>query len=67
VIKRTLYVLIDGKPVAREVTTGISDGRITEITGGDLKEGEAVITGTAGQNAQGQRGGGQQQRGPRIL
>jgi HlyD family secretion protein len=66
VVKRTVYVLIDGKPVAREVTTGISDGRITEITGGDLKEGEAVITGTAGQNSQGQRGG-QQQRGPRIL
>ena len=65
VVKRTVYVLINGKPVAREVTTGISDGRITEITGGDLKEGEAVITGTAGQSGQGQRGG--QQRGPRIL
>jgi HlyD family secretion protein len=64
VLKRTVWVLVDGKPVAREVTTGLSDGRITEITGGELKEGEAVITGAGGQN-QGQRGG--QQRGPRIL
>jgi len=65
VAKRSLYVLINDKPVAREVTTGISDGRITEITGGDLKEGEQVIVGTVGQNSQGQRAG--QQRGPRIL
>lgn len=62
VVKRTLYVLVDGKPVPREVTTGITDGRITEITGGDLQEGAAVITGAAGQQPQqGQR------RGPRIL
>jgi HlyD family secretion protein len=66
VVKRTLYVLADGKPVAREVTTGITDGRVTEITSGDLKEGDIVITGTAGQSQQGQRGGGQS-RGPRIL
>ena len=59
-------MLVDGKPVPREVTTGLTDGRVTEITGGELKEGEAVIVGVAGQNAQGQRGG-QQQRGPRIL
>jgi HlyD family secretion protein len=68
IVKRTLYVLADGKPVAREVTTGISDGRVTEITSGDLKEGELVITGIAGQQGQqGQRGGQGQQRGPRIL
>jgi HlyD family secretion protein len=68
VVKRTLYVLVNDKPVAREVTTGITDGRVTEITSGDLKEGEAVITGTSGQNQQGQRGGGQNRPGgPRIL
>jgi HlyD family secretion protein len=66
VVKRSVYVLVDGAAVAREVTTGLSDGRITEVTGGDLKEGEAVIVGVAGQNNQGQRGG-QQPRGPRIL
>jgi HlyD family secretion protein len=65
VTKRSIYVLANGAAVAREVTTGLSDGRVTEITGGDLKEGEAVIVGVAGQNNQGQRGG--QQRGPRIL
>lgn len=64
VVKRTVYVLVNGAPAPREVTTGLSDGRVTEITGGDLKEGETVIVGVAGQN-QGQRGG--QQRGPRIL
>jgi len=66
VVKRTVYILADGKPVPREVITGLSDGRITEVTGGELAEGEAVIVGVAGQNPQGQRGG-QQQRGPRIL
>jgi HlyD family secretion protein len=66
VVKRTVYVLIAGKPQPREVIAGLTDGRITEITGGELKEGEPVITGIAGQNSQGQRGG-QQQRGPRIL
>jgi len=65
VVKRTVYVLVNGAPAPREVTTGLTDGRVTEITGGDLKEGETVIVGVAGQN-QGQRGG-QQQRGPRIL
>jgi HlyD family secretion protein len=66
VVKRTLYALVNGDPVPRVVTTGLTDGRITEITGGELKQGEAVIVGIAGQNnGQGQRGG--QQRGPRIL
>jgi HlyD family secretion protein len=65
VVKRTVYVLVGGKPVPREVVTGLTDGRVTEVTGGELKEGETVIVGVAGQNAQGQRGG--QQRGPRIL
>ena len=67
-VARTIWVLVDGKPVPRDVTTGITDGRVTEITGGDLKEGENVIVSAAGQNPQmsgpGQRGG---QRGFRIL
>jgi HlyD family secretion protein len=66
VIRRTVYVLVDGEPAPREVVAGLTDGRITEITDGTLKEGEAVIIGVAGQGqGQGQRGG--QQRGPRIL
>jgi HlyD family secretion protein len=64
VAKRTLYVLVNNQPQPREVTTGITDGRVTEITGGDLKEGETVIVSQAGQNPNGQqRGGGQGQRG----
>jgi HlyD family secretion protein len=34
-----------GKPVARSIATGITDGFTTEITGGELRQGEAVITG----------------------
>ncbi len=41
---RQVWVLRDGAPVAVSVTPGISDGRMTEITGGDLLEGMAVIT-----------------------
>ena len=33
VVKRTLYVLLNGGPAPREVTTGLTDGRVTEITG----------------------------------
>lgn len=43
-VPRTLWVLRDGEPVAVSVTTGISDGSFTEITGGALQAGEAVIT-----------------------
>ena len=41
---KQVWVLRDGEPVAVNVTPGISDGRMTEITGGDLTEGMAVIT-----------------------
>ena len=49
-VKRTIYVLTDGKPSPREVTTGITDGRVTEITSGTLKAGENVIVSAGGQN-----------------
>jgi HlyD family secretion protein len=41
---KQVWVLRDGAPVAVSVSPGISDGRMTEITGGDLVEGVAVIT-----------------------
>jgi HlyD family secretion protein len=41
---KQVWVLRDGAPVAVNVTPGISDGRMTEITAGDLKESMAVIT-----------------------
>lgn len=39
-----LWVLVDGKPKALPVKVGVSNGRQTEIVGGELKPGMAVIT-----------------------
>ncbi|MHB1249938.1 MAG: efflux RND transporter periplasmic adaptor subunit [Polaromonas sp.] len=41
---RQVWVLREGQAVAVPVKTGISDGRMTEIIGGELQEGMAVIT-----------------------
>jgi HlyD family secretion protein len=41
---RQIWVLQDGQAVAVAVTPGISDGRMTEVSGPELKEGMAVIT-----------------------
>ena len=39
-----VWVLREGQPVAIEVQTGATDGRMTEITGGELEAGMKVIT-----------------------
>ena len=36
-------MLRDGAPVAVVITPGLSDGRFTEVRGGDLKAGDPVI------------------------
>jgi HlyD family secretion protein len=41
---KQVWVLRDGAPVAVAITTGITDGRMTEITGGELQAGMQVIT-----------------------
>jgi HlyD family secretion protein len=41
---RQVWVLKGGQPVATAVKTGISDGRMTEVSGAGLQEGMAVIT-----------------------
>jgi HlyD family secretion protein len=41
---RQVWVLRDGAAVAVPVTPGISDGRMTEVTAGDLQAGMQVIT-----------------------
>jgi HlyD family secretion protein len=41
---KQVWVLRDGAAVPVAVTPGISDGRMTEITGGDLQAGMLVIT-----------------------
>lgn len=44
--QQTVYVLgADGKPSAVQITTGNTDGSVTEVTGGGLKPGMTVITG----------------------
>lgn len=42
--KGTIWVLRDGQPVALEVRKGLSDGRMTEVSGDGVAEGLAVIT-----------------------
>ncbi len=41
--QQQVYVLVNGMPQAVPVTVGDSDGKMTEVTGGDLREGSAVI------------------------
>jgi HlyD family secretion protein len=42
--RRTVWVLRGEQPQAVRVRTGVSDGTVTEIIEGDLREGDAVIT-----------------------
>ncbi len=46
--KRTVWVLRGQTPSPVEITTGITDGSFTEVLAGELHEGDAVITDTAG-------------------
>lgn len=65
--KQTVYVKgEDGQPRAIEVTTGDTNGQVTEILSGDLKPGMEVITGQfagessgSGKRSSGGSGGGQ--------
>ena len=41
--KRTVYVLRGGTPEAVRVTTGLTDGTVTEIVKGDVKPGDEVV------------------------
>jgi len=46
----------DGTPQAVNVVTGLTNGTMTEVTGGDLKPGMEVITGQLASGAQGSGG-----------
>ncbi|MCW4461586.1 efflux RND transporter periplasmic adaptor subunit [Sphingomonas sp. BT-65] len=66
--RQTVYVKgADGQPQAIQVTTGDTNGQVTEILSGDLKEGMEVITGQyAGESSgssQRKSGGGQRRQG----
>ncbi|MGO8756164.1 MAG: efflux RND transporter periplasmic adaptor subunit [Gallionellaceae bacterium] len=58
----TVYILENGQPKAVRITTGITDSRMTEVRGGDLKEGDTVIT--ADRQPPGKS---QSSRGPRLF
>ncbi|WP_337846688.1 efflux RND transporter periplasmic adaptor subunit [Sphingomonas sp.] len=64
--KQTVYVKgEDGQPRAIEVTTGDSNGQVTEVLSGDLKPGTEVITGqlaTSGGSSAAPRASGSGQR-----
>jgi HlyD family secretion protein len=61
--QRTVYILgPDGQPKAVDVTTGSTDGTVTEITGGNLKPGDKVITGQLANGATATRRSGSGQR-----
>lgn len=64
--QQTVYVRqADGTLSPVQVTTGDSDGSVTEITGGDLKPGMQVVTGQLSSGAGAKSGGrsGQRRRG----
>ncbi|MEN3747119.1 efflux RND transporter periplasmic adaptor subunit [Sphingomonas sp. HF-S3] len=64
--QQQVYVLgADGTPQAVAVTTGETDGSVTEVTGGDLKPGMKVITGqmASGEAGKSSQGGGQRRQG----
>lgn len=63
---RTIYVLDESTPRAVQVTTGISDGKVTAITGGALNENDLVIIGNAATETPAATGGGQR-GGPRMF
>lgn len=61
--QQTVYILgADGKPQAVQVTTGDTNGSVTEVTGGDLKPGAKVITGQLATGSTGQTKGSGQRR-----
>jgi HlyD family secretion protein len=39
-----VWVLTNGQPAAVSLNVGASDGRMTEVTGGELQAGMRVIT-----------------------
>ena len=58
--QQTIYVKgEDGQPRAIKVTTGDTNGAVTEVTGGELKPGMEVITGQLAAGAEAPAAGGQ--------
>ncbi len=61
---KTVFILgDDGKPQPVSVTVGDTNGTVTEVTGGDLKEGMKVITGQLASGSAQHSGGGSRRQG----
>ncbi|UZK65707.1 efflux RND transporter periplasmic adaptor subunit [Sphingomonas sp. M1-B02] len=61
---QTVYIQgADGKPQAVQVTTGDTNGTVTEITSGGLKPGDVVITGQLSSSGAQRKGSGQRRQG----
>ena len=46
---KTVWILQDNQPVPVAITTGLTDGNMTQVTSGDLRPDMDIITGAAGQ------------------
>lgn len=55
----TVYILQEGQPKAVRILVGVTDGHMTEVTGGELKESDKVIVSdsTLSDKSAGRRGG----------
>jgi len=60
--RRTVWVLRGEKPEAVRIRAGVSDGSLTEVVEGDLREGDTAVTDVSG----GAPGGGAPGGGPRA-
>jgi HlyD family secretion protein len=62
---RTVYVLRNGKPEPVSIKSGLSDGTVSEVVSGELKEGDPVVVDATVAGKPSGSGGGQQQS-PRM-
>ncbi|MDD5306128.1 MAG: efflux RND transporter periplasmic adaptor subunit [Deltaproteobacteria bacterium] len=42
--ERMVWILVDNRPVTRKVHVGLTDGTWTELLGGEVKDGQALVT-----------------------
>jgi HlyD family secretion protein len=54
--RKTVWVLRDSKPQPVTIEAGLSDGTVTEVTGGDLHDGDVLITDVYGGASNGRSG-----------
>ena len=55
--ERVIYILVDGKPVKKEVQLGSSSDTMSVVAGGDIKEGDVIILNPPAEFGPGRPGG----------